>query len=156
MIPEIDVRMALADLEQAQLELGPALTAKATNEVTIRNARLWVEKAKRNLDEAITRATAEAMFGDALVIDGKNAETRKAQLDAYLLVDGEVIAARAQADTAAWALLEAEGAAELSEADARAALARVNSAQHASALLAAYYSLLAAPVADPVTETAEW
>lgn len=156
MIQETDIRQALADLDTAREEIGPALTNQATAENTIRCAKAELDDAKRLLDDMMVSATAAAMFGATPAVDGKNAETRKAQLDAYLLENQPVANARKQVDIAESALLDAETMAEQLKADARIALAKAGIAQHGAALLAAYCTLLACPVSEAVTADVGW
>lgn len=152
---ENDIRQALDALAAANAEIGPALTNQATAENAIRCAKAELDDAKRQLSDAIVGATAAAMFGPEAVIDGKNAEARKAQLDDYLLQSQPVAQAQAQVEIAEGALLDAETMAEQLKADARAAIMRAGIAQHSAALLAAWCNLLACPASDTITVTGD-
>lgn len=156
MITETDIRSALTSLDDANGEIYPALSNQATAENTVRAAKAELDDAKRRLEDAVTQATATAMFGNPPVVDGKNAEARKAQLDAYLLDAPGVFHARQQVEIAKSALLDAETMAEQLKADARIALARVGLAQHSAALIAAYCTFLACPASEAVTADVGW
>jgi len=152
MVSEQDVQQLLDDLALASAAIAPALTNQAAADVAIQLAQADLAGCKRVRDDAIVRATAAAMFGAGTVVDAKNAEGRKAQLDACLLLAPAVICAEALVELAEKALLDAETSAEQTKADARIALAKAGIAQHGAALVAAFCNLLAAPTLERATE----
>ncbi len=136
---------ALDDLNAAEHALPECLIAQADARNAARTARLQLDAAKRALDEALVRGTAQAMFGDGAVVDGKNAEARKAQLDLFLIQFSPASMARREVERAESELEQADAQVELAEANARATLMAAAMAQQRAELLAAYYRMLAAP-----------
>lgn len=143
---EKDVQVALDELSVAPTGLVEALTAAAQARTIVMAARFELDEAKRRLDAAVVHATAEAMFGAGATVDGKNAETRKAQLDLYLLTSPAVASAQAGVEQAEAALLDANTQVELREAEARAATIRTSLAHQRAALLAGYCQILGSPL----------
>ncbi|MGI6376452.1 MAG: hypothetical protein GX601_09340 [Anaerolineales bacterium] len=148
MITEHEVRCALKEIERVQEDLFEAQSVAAEVRAKVRERRADVDAAKRALEAAIVQATAEAMFGNSPVVDGRNAEARKAQLDAYLSSRDAVRAARAEVVRAERALVDAESELDLHETAARNLMIRANLWQAKVDLQAAYCRMASTPAAQ--------
>jgi hypothetical protein len=99
-------------------------------------------RAKERLDEAEADATMGAYADGA--VDGKNAEQRKTQLDAYLVSNEAVRAAREHLRAVETRVVNLEAALAVAETEHKAALARWNTARAQAELLAAMLTAVAA------------
>ncbi len=142
MIAEELVLTRIKEMDDLRSDISETLEKQVRANAELRSSKLDLDTAKAAYDEAVASATAEAMFGKQL-IDGKNAEARKAQLDAYLLQCETVTAARERVEAEEYVLADSEANADMAQAEVRALMTKIGLSQHAAALLTAWYTLLA-------------
>lgn len=116
-------------------QVAACAMAQTTAEHDLRVAKASdLSLAKERLFEAETEGTLQAY---ATVVDGKNAEQRKSQLDAYLAKNEAVRAAREHLRAVETRVTNLEAALAVAEAEHKTALLRWNAARTQAELLAA-------------------
>ena len=137
-----DVRDILTQARQALIDLGTweevatcaATLTKADNDLRAAKAT-ELPVAKERLSDVEAEATLQGYADGA--IDGKNAEQRKSQLDAYLAKNEAVRAAREHLRAVETRVTNLEAALAVAEAEHKTALLRWNAARTQAELLAA-------------------
>jgi len=142
-----DVHDLLRQAGQVIVEIGTwrqvaaCAMAQTTAENDLRAAKASdLSLAKERLSEAETEATLQAY---ATIVDGKNAEQRKTQLDAYLAKNEAVRAAREHLRAVETRVTNLEAALAVAEAEHKTALLRWNAARTQAELLAAMLAAVA-------------
>lgn len=130
-IVEIGIWRQVAACAMAQTTAENDLRAAKANDLSL---------AKERLSEAETEATLQAY---ATIVDGKNAEQRKTQLDAYLAKNEAVRAAREHLRAVETRITNLEAALAVAETEHKAALLRWNTARTQAELFAAMLAAVA-------------
>ena len=127
----------LFELEEARKVAGPAVFELAKAERLVIDAKSGKDRYERLLSEAVTVATEIALTGDSQAATGKNAEIRKAALDAILLNDPACIECRGHVQTAEGLMHDALIAESVCKANAKVALLNLSAYQSMAAVIAA-------------------
>ena len=143
-----DVRDILTQARQALIDLGTwqevaacaATLTKADNDLRAAKAT-ELPVAKERLSDVEAEATLQGYADGA--IDGKNAEQRKSQLDAYLAGQERVRDARERVRATEMRVAKLEAAAAVAEEEHKMALLRWNAARTQAELLAAMLAAVA-------------
>ncbi len=131
----------LADLHEWHSVSGAQLSMVSAQNAVREAKSLDLPRAREQVAEAEAEAMMDAYAEGA--IDGKNAEQRKTQTDAWLARHEGVLAARDACRAVEARVVDLEAEAAVAEAEYKAALAKWNSAQAAAGLLSAMLRALA-------------